>query len=70
MPHLPAWSVENGLCLGQLECGEKTNEITTIPKILDLQGKIQKIAWGKCNFPKILSIFEKLFRVIFCDPKP
>jgi predicted transposase YbfD/YdcC len=31
-----AWSVENGICLGQMECGEKTNEITTIPKLLDL----------------------------------
>ena len=31
-----AWSVENSICLGQMECGEKTNEITTIPKILDL----------------------------------
>jgi predicted transposase YbfD/YdcC len=31
-----AWSVENSICLGQIECGEKTNEITTIPKILDL----------------------------------
>ena len=31
-----AWSVENGLCLGQIECGEKTNEITAIPQILDL----------------------------------
>ena len=31
-----AWSVENGICLGQMECGEKTNEITIIPKILDL----------------------------------
>jgi predicted transposase YbfD/YdcC len=31
-----AWSVENGICLGQMECGEKTNEITTIPQILDL----------------------------------
>jgi len=30
-----AWSVENGICLGQMECGEKTNEITIIPKILD-----------------------------------
>jgi predicted transposase YbfD/YdcC len=33
---LHAWSVENGICLGQMQCGEKTNEITTIPKILDL----------------------------------
>jgi predicted transposase YbfD/YdcC len=31
-----AWSVENGICLGQMECGEKTNEITVIPKMLDL----------------------------------
>ena len=31
-----AWSVENGLCLGQIECGAKTNEITVIPQILDL----------------------------------
>jgi len=31
-----AWSVENGICLGQVECGEKTNEITVIPQILDL----------------------------------
>jgi predicted transposase YbfD/YdcC len=38
-----AWSVEHGICLGQIECGEKTNEIATIPKILDLldiQGSI------------------------------
>ena len=31
-----AWSVENGICLGQLECGEKTNEITVIPQLIDL----------------------------------
>jgi len=31
-----AWSVENGICLGQMECKEKTNEISIIPKILDL----------------------------------
>jgi len=31
-----AWSVENGICLGQMECGEKSNEIVVIPKILDL----------------------------------
>ena len=31
-----AWSVKNGLCLGQLQCGEKTNEISTIPKLLDM----------------------------------
>jgi predicted transposase YbfD/YdcC len=31
-----AWSVENGICLGQLKCGEKTNEITSISKMLDL----------------------------------
>jgi predicted transposase YbfD/YdcC len=31
-----AWSVENGICLGQIECEEKSNEITAIPKIIDL----------------------------------
>jgi len=31
-----AWSVGNGICLGQMACGEKTNEITVIPQILDL----------------------------------
>jgi len=31
-----AWSVENGICLGQLSSEEKTNEITVIPEILDL----------------------------------
>ena len=31
-----AWSVEHQLCLAQLECTEKTNEITVIPEILDL----------------------------------
>ena len=30
------WSVENGICPGQMECGEKTGEITIIPKIIDL----------------------------------
>jgi predicted transposase YbfD/YdcC len=38
-----AWSVENGLCLGQMQCDEKTNEITTIPallKLLDIKGSI------------------------------
>jgi predicted transposase YbfD/YdcC len=31
-----AWSVENGICLGQMACGDKTNEITVIPQLLDL----------------------------------
>ena len=31
-----AWSVENGICSGQIACGEKTSEITVIPEILDL----------------------------------
>jgi len=33
---LHAWSVENGICLGQIACGEKSNEITAIPQMLDL----------------------------------
>ena len=38
-----AWSVENNLCLGQMRCGEKTNEITVIPNLLemlDIKGSI------------------------------
>ena len=31
-----AWSVENGLCLGQLACKESSNEITAIPELLDM----------------------------------
>jgi len=31
-----AWSVENGICLAQIACGEKSNEITIIPKVLEL----------------------------------
>jgi predicted transposase YbfD/YdcC len=40
---LNAWSVENGICLGHLSVDKKTNEITVIPKlieILDLKGCI------------------------------
>jgi predicted transposase YbfD/YdcC len=31
-----AWSVENSLCLGQVACKSKTNEITTIPLLIDM----------------------------------
>ena len=31
-----AWSVENGICPGQIACGEKTNEIIVIHQIIDL----------------------------------
>lgn len=40
---LNAWSVENGICLGHFDVDRKTNEITVIPKlieILDLEGCI------------------------------
>lgn len=40
---LNAWSVENGICIGQKKVGIKTNEITAIPKLmemLDLKGAI------------------------------
>ena len=37
MLHLvTAWSSENGLTLGQVACEEKSNEITAIPKLLEL----------------------------------
>lgn len=38
-----AWSVEHGICLGQMQCSEKSNEITAIPKLLewiDIEDKI------------------------------
>ena len=31
-----AWATEAGLTLGQVACGEKSNEITAIPKLLDI----------------------------------
>lgn len=31
-----AWSVENGLCLGQYKVKDKSNEITAIPALLDM----------------------------------
>lgn len=40
---LHAWSVENGICLGQMGVDDKTNEITAMPKLmklLDLKGTI------------------------------
>lgn len=40
---LNAWSTERGICIGQLEVGKKTNEITAMPKLmemLDLRGTI------------------------------
>lgn len=31
-----AWSVENGICLGQRKTRDKSNEITAIPELLDM----------------------------------
>lgn len=31
-----AWSLDNGLCLGQMEVDEKSNEITALPKLIEL----------------------------------
>lgn len=47
-----AWSVENGLVLGQIKTEEKSNEITAIPKlleILDLKGSIVTIDAMGCQ---------------------
>jgi hypothetical protein len=33
---LNAWSFENGICLGQMEVGKKTNEIKVIPKLIKM----------------------------------
>lgn len=40
---LNAWAVTRGICLAQMEVGEKTNEITVVPKILnqlDIKGAV------------------------------
>ena len=40
---LHAWSFENGLCLGQLKVDDKSNEITSMPQLmdqLDLKGAV------------------------------
>ena len=40
---LNVWSSSRGLCLGQIDVGEKTNEITAVPKVLehlDIRGSI------------------------------
>jgi hypothetical protein len=31
-----AWSVQNNLCFGQVKVSDKSNEITAIPKLLEL----------------------------------
>lgn len=36
MPHIvSAWASANGICLGQVKVGEKSNEITAIPELVD-----------------------------------
>ena len=45
-----AWSVKNNLCFGQIKVSHKSNEITAIPKLLellDIEGAtITTDAWG------------------------
>lgn len=33
---LNAWSVENGICIGHMEVDKKSNEITAIPKLIEM----------------------------------
>ncbi|MDR2691129.1 MAG: ISAs1 family transposase [Dysgonamonadaceae bacterium] len=38
-----AWSVENGICLARMECGEKTGEMAIVPQVpelLEIKGSI------------------------------
>jgi predicted transposase YbfD/YdcC len=47
-----AWAVENRLSLGQVACSEKSNEITAIPKLLellDLKGALVSIDAAGCQ---------------------
>lgn len=56
-----AWSVKNGLALGQLKVKDKSNEITAIPellKILDLKGAIVTIDAIGCQTKITANIVE------------
>ncbi|WP_133309786.1 ISAs1 family transposase [Parashewanella spongiae] len=63
-----AWSVKNNLCLGQMKVDGKSNEITAIPKLLellDIKGAtITTDAMG-CQFKIADKIIEKKANYIF-----
>ncbi|RLV61062.1 ISAs1 family transposase [Parashewanella curva] len=63
-----AWSVKNNLCLGQMRVDDKSNEITAIPKLLellDIEGAtITTDAMG-CQFKIADKIVEKQANYIF-----
>lgn len=63
-----AWSVKNNLCLGQMRVNDKSNEITAIPKLLELLdiagATITTDAMG-CQFKIANKIIEKQANYIF-----
>lgn len=57
-----AWSVENGIILGEVKTDSKSNEITAIPlllEILDLEGATVSIDAIGCNEKIIKAILDK-----------
>lgn len=59
---LNAWSAENRLVLGQLAVGEKSNEITALPKlieVLDLKGCVVTTDAMGCQKATAAAIIEK-----------
>ena len=63
-----AWAVGNGMVLGQLKVNEKTNEITAIPKLLDLlsiAGCIVTIDAMGCQKAIAAKVLEKKADYVF-----
>ena len=68
-----AWSTQNNLCLGQVLVDDKSNEITAIPKlieILDIEGStITTDAMG-CQFKIANQIKEAGACLLYTSPSP
>jgi predicted transposase YbfD/YdcC len=64
-----AWASENGLALGQVRVDEKSNEITAIPRLLemiDVKGRIITTDAMGCQKDVARRIFEKKGDYLFC----
>jgi predicted transposase YbfD/YdcC len=52
-----AWAREHGLTLGQLVTEEKSNEITAVPKLLDMldvKGDVVTADAAETKFPRVV----------------
>ncbi len=64
-----AWASENGLALGQVKVDEKSNEITAVPKLLemiDVKGRIITTDAMGCQKDIARRIVEKKGDYVFC----